>query len=49
MPLYLARQSMLRHTQSPGCLPKTLFFPNGDEVTNVSQLHKNSNSEKLSV
>jgi hypothetical protein len=47
--LYLARQSRLRHAQSPGRPPKMLFFPNCDEVTKVSQFHKNSNSEKLSV
>jgi hypothetical protein len=47
--LYLASQSRLRYAQSLGCPPKMLFFPNGDEVTKVSQFHKNSNSEKLSV
>jgi hypothetical protein len=47
--LYLARQSRLRHAHSLGRPPKMLFFPNGDEVTKVSQFHKNSNSEKLSV
>src|SRR5262249_30723763 len=46
---YLARQSRLRHAQSLGRPPEMLFFPNGDEVTKVSQFHKNSNSEKLSV
>src|SRR6266542_171563 len=46
---YLARQSRLRHAQSLGRPPKMLFFPNGDEVTKVSQFHKNSNSGKLSV
>jgi len=40
--LYLARQSRLRDAQSLGRPPKMLFFPNGDEVTKVSQFHKNS-------
>jgi len=47
--LYLARQSRLHHVQSLGCPAKMLFFPNGDEIAKVSQFHKNSNSEKLSV